>query len=78
MNQAEALIIGLQLVAENYEDVIKSGLCSGRMKMILNNFSKRSEELVETFWSNMTEEEVLNFQDKVRECEKVIAKKNEH
>jgi hypothetical protein len=61
MKNAEALIIGLQLIVENRDEVINSKLCSGKMKVTLNNLSNRAEELIEAFWGNLSEGEELYY-----------------
>lgn len=72
IKQAVKFFIGVQLISENGEDVCSSSLVSGRNKMIINNLTKRCEDLAYEFWDNMTNEQQVQFNSVIKLIEDEI------
>lgn len=70
IHDAEKMLIGMQLICENVDSVIESGLVSNTNKYKLKNLSNQCERFIESFWSNFEDEEVeKEFQEKILHIE---------
>lgn len=83
MNEREQVIpalkmlIGTQLIVENTEDTIASGIVSGQMKQQLNILKNHANKMVELYWKVMRdqpdgEEVEIEFNQNVGKVEQLI------
>jgi hypothetical protein len=59
--RARLLFAGIQLVAENYENVILDRTVSGTNKMVINNLGRQCDRLVAQLHSNLGPESEKEF-----------------
>ena len=76
IHNAEKMLIGMQLICENIDSVVNSGLTSKTNKYKLKNLSNQCEKFIEKFWDNFNDDLVeQEFQEKVNLIEKTFDEK---
>lgn len=75
IDKAEKILIGIQLICENVDDVVKSDLTTKTVKYKLKNLAIQSRKFEQMFWSNLDNEEAeLEFQNKMSVVESSFEK----
>lgn len=68
-NEELNLLVGIQLISENAQTVLKQGSVGGSMKMKLTNLHSQCSKIEKDFWAELPDSAVLEFNKKVREKE---------